>query len=233
MNMPRAVVSLLAAAAVIAAASLAVLSVGSAPNGSPPTPATAPRVATPQSAGGPSPASGAAPEAGVADQSFGQLLRSTERATIRQAVVDHEPMARGTVVRLAVEVEIVPGMHVNANPPSHEWLIPVEASVAGVEGIGVLEAFYPEAMSRKFPYSEEPFLVYEGAFVIGLTLAVDAGIPAGRHALEVVLDYQACNDEACFAPAVTSSELPVTVVADVSDATPVTSRLLERAPFRR
>lgn len=165
--------------------------------------------------------------------SFGQLLRTTERAFILQAIVDHEPMARGTTVRLAVEVEIVPGMHVNANPPSHDWLIPVEAAVAGVDGIRVLEAFYPGAHSRKFPYSEEPFLVYEGTFVIGLTLAVDAAIPAGGHQLDVVLDYQACNDEACFAPATTSSELRVMVVADAADAVQISSPLLERAPFPR
>ena len=165
--------------------------------------------------------------------SVGQLLRTTERASILQAVVDHEPMARGTTVRLAIEVEVVAGMHVNANPPSHEWLIPVEASVAGADGIRVLEAFYPEAQSRKFPYSEEPFLVYEGTFVIGLTLAADAGIPAGGHRLEVVLDYQACNDEACFAPATTSSELRVMVVADPADAMEIGSPLLERAPFPR
>jgi hypothetical protein len=176
----------------------------------------------------------AATSGGAAAESLSpQLLRTTQRASIANVVSDHEPMARGTTVRLAVEVELLEGMHVNANPPSDEWLIPVEVSLAGVDGIRVVEAFYPEAESREFPYGEEPFLVYEGNFVIGLTVALDADIPAGGHELEVVLDYQACNDEACFAPAKTSVGLPVMVVADPADAVQVSSPILERAPFPR
>lgn len=161
------------------------------------------------------------------------FLPSSERARIAGAVVDHEPMARGTTVRLALEVEMAPGMHVNANPPSEDWLIPVQANITGADGFNVLEAFYPEAESRKFPYADEPFNVYEGNFVIGLLLAVAEDIPAGGRQLEIVLEYQACNDEACFAPATTSARLPVMVVADADDAAAVSSPLLNRAPFPR
>lgn len=163
----------------------------------------------------------------------GQLLRSTERARILAAVVDHEPMARGTTVRLAVQVEVAAGMHVNANPPSEEWLIPVQASVAGVDGVRVMEAFYPEAKSRRFPYAEQPFRVYEGTFIVGLTLAVAGDLPAGGRQLEVILDYQACDDDACFAPAQTSTKVPVMVVSDPADAVEISSPVLERAPFPR
>jgi hypothetical protein len=162
-----------------------------------------------------------------------QLLRNTERAKIIHAVVGHEPMALGSTVRLAVEVEMLPGMHVNANPPTHDWLIPVEVSITGADGVGVIESFYPEAESRKFPYDDEPYLVYEGTFVVGLILAVDADIPAGGRELEVVLGYQACDDTACYAPTDTSVKLPIMIVADASDAVEVRSRVLDRAPFPR
>lgn len=158
-----------------------------------------------------------------------QLLRNTERAKITHAVVGHEPMARGSTVRLAVEVEMLPGMHVNANPPTHDWLIPVEVSIAGADGVSIIESFYPEAERRKFPYDDEPYLVYQGTFLIGLLLAVDADIPAGGRELEVILDYQACNDEACFAPTKTSVKLPIMIVADAADAVEVSSAILDRA----
>ena len=162
-----------------------------------------------------------------------QFLRNQERATIIAAAVDHEPMASGGTARLAVEVEMLPGMHVNANPATHDWMIPIEASVAGVDGIEVLDAFYPEAESRKFPYDEEPYLVYEGRFVIGLVIAIAADVPPSGPTLQVVVDYQACNDEACFAPAETTFELPVLIVADDADAVRVTPPIFERAPFPR
>lgn len=162
-----------------------------------------------------------------------QLLRNTERAKITHAVVGHEPMALGSIVRLAVEVEMLPGMHVNANPPTHDWLIPVEVSIAGADGVSVIESFYPEAESRKFPYDDEPYRVYQGTFLIGLVLVVDADIPAGGRELQVILDYQACNDEACFAPTKTSVKLPIMIVADAADAVEVSSAILDRAPFPR
>ena len=165
---------------------------------------------------------------GVAE---GQLLRSTPRARISDAATDRAPIARDRTVRMAVEVEIAAGMHVNANPPSYDWLIPVEVSVAGADGIAVLEAYYPEAESRKFPYDEKPFLVYEGTFVVGLLLAVAETAATGDHELEIVLDYQACNDQACFAPTETSVRLPVTIVADSSHSVETDSPLLARAPF--
>ncbi len=162
-----------------------------------------------------------------------QLLRNTERAKITQAVVGHEPMALGSTVRLAVEVEMLPGMHVNANPPTYDWLIPVDVSLAGADGVSVIESFYQEAESRKFPYDDEPYLVYQGTFLIGLLLAVDADTPAGGRELEVILGYQACNDEACFAPTKTSVKLSIMIVADAADSVEVSSLILDRAPFPR
>jgi len=179
-------------------------------------------------------AGNAAPEQPAGgEMPVGQLLRSTERAGIAGAAIDHDPAARGTTVRLAVEVSMQPGMHVNANPPSEDWLIPVQASVVGVDGVQVIDAYYPEAEEREFPYGERPFRVYEGSFVIGLELALGADIPAGGHRLEILLDYQACNDEACFAPAQTSTPFDVMIVAGAADAKPASSPLLDRAPFPR
>jgi hypothetical protein len=178
------------------------------------------------------PAADAGSSAAQAGQ-FGDLFGSGERARVIEIAADHDPMARGTTVRLAVAVEMLPGMHVNANPPSEDWLIPVQATIAGVDGLHVIEAFYPEAESRKFPYSEEPFLVYEDTFVIGLLVAVDESVPAGGHPLEILLDYQACNDEACFNPAQTSADLDIMVVADPADARAASSAILDRAPFPR
>ena len=162
-----------------------------------------------------------------------QFLRGEERAKITEAVADQEPFARGGTVRMAVEIELLEGMHANANPPSHDWMIPVEASVAGVDGIGLVEAFYPEPVIRQFPYDTEPYLVYEGKFIVGLVLAIDADIPPGGRELEVIVGYQACNDEACFAPTEAKLEYPVMIAADPADAKAVSSPLLDRAPFSR
>ena len=162
-----------------------------------------------------------------------QLLYGVDRAKITGIAADHEPFALGQTVRVAIEVEMLPGMHVNANPPTFDWMIPVEVSVKGVEGVSLVEAFYPEPVSVKFPYDDEPYLVYQDTFVLGLVLVIAEDIPIGGRELQVVLDYQACNDEACFAPTDTSIKMPIMMVADVDQSRGISSPLIDRAPFPR
>ena len=161
---------------------------------------------------------------------FGQLLR-TENATVKRAVTASSPLARGTTIRAAVEIQVAPGMHVNANPPSYEWLIPVELTIKGSEDVRVATTFYPEAIHKKFPYDEKPYAVYEDVFVVGLELEVSEDATLGEQPVQIVLDYQACNDEACFAPSKATLDLPLTIAAVGALITSSDSPLLKQAPF--
>jgi len=154
-----------------------------------------------------------------------------DRAGIGEIVLAATPLPRGGRVRAAVEVVVGPGLHVNANPPTFDYLIPISVSLEDTDVVRVSEAWYPEAEHRTFPYSEEPYAVYEGSVVVGLELEALADAPAGEVPVTVVLDYQACNDEACFAPA--RARAPLRVEIGPADAEPARreSPLLARAPF--
>ena len=69
--------------------------------------------------------------------------------------------------------------------------------------------------------------------MLGLILGIAEDIPIGGRELQVVLDYQACNDEACFAPTDTSIKMPIMMVADVDQSREISSPLIDRAPFPR
>ena len=73
--------------------------------------------------------------------------------------------------------------------------------------------------------------VWEGDVVAGLTLRVAEAAPLGDINLDFVIDYQACNDEVCFAPAKTQVRVPVRIVPAGTPVREVESPLLERAPF--
>lgn len=174
------------------------------------------------------------PDAGdpVADDpDAGDPVTPPERAAIGEMALATTFLPRGGRVRAAVEVIVGPGLHVNANPPTFEYLIPVSVSLEGTDAIRVSRTWYPEAEHRSFPYSEEPYAVYEGSVVVGLELQADDDAPAGPTPLTVVLDYQACNDEACFPPA--RARAPLSVEIGPADARPEPrpSPLLARAPF--
>lgn len=159
-----------------------------------------------------------------------QIMRQ-ERANLTAGAVATEPLVRGQTVRAAVALEVAVGLHVNANPPTYDYLIPVTVSVEGTEGIDLTQAFYPEAEHVEFPYADEPLAVYEGKVIIGMELEISANAPLGERTIEVSVRYQACNDRACFAPANASLTLPVTVAPEGTVAEGIDSPLLSEAPF--
>jgi len=159
-----------------------------------------------------------------------QLMRQ-ERAGLAAGAVAAAPLVRGQTVRAAVALEVAVELHVNANPPTYDYLIPVTLSIEGPEGINVVRAFYPEAEHVEFPYADEPLAVYEGTVVIGMELEVAADAPLGDHNLELSVRYQACNDRACFAPANARLALRVSVAPEGAAAEAIDSPLLSMAPF--
>lgn len=148
-----------------------------------------------------------------------------------RAAVGSAPLVRGERVRGAVEMRIAEGFHVNATPPSYDYLIATEIGIESPAGVSVAVEHHPEPLHKTFPYAEEPLAVYEGTTLLGLDLAVGDDAPLGEATLVLKVRYQACDDQACFAPTSVSARLPVTIAAAGTPSQGVSSELLERAPF--
>ena len=159
-----------------------------------------------------------------------QLMRE-EHANLTEAAVAATPLVRGQTVRAAVALEVEAALHVNANPPTFDYLIPVTLEIEGPAGVSLAGTFYPDAEQVEFPYADEPLAVYEGTVIIGMELVIAADAPLGSQHLELSVRYQACNDRACFAPTKATLTLPVTVATEGTDAEQVDSPLLSQAPF--
>ena len=69
---------------------------------------------------------------------------------------------RGESGELLVPIQITSGYHVNANPPSYPYLKATELELQPVEGISVEFITYPDPLTRKFSFAENPLAVYEG-----------------------------------------------------------------------
>ncbi len=146
------------------------------------------------------------------------------------AVVGSSPLVQGTRVHAAVQIRVGNGFHVNANPASEDFLIAttVEVDAPGVE---VLEVFYPDPLERTFGFWPEALKVWEGDVVAGVVLRVTDAAALGDTNLDFLVGYQACNDEACFAPAQVTARVPVVIAAAGTPARTVESPLLDRARF--
>lgn len=100
------------------------------------------------------------------------------------------------LVRIAATV--ADGWHVNSHKPSEDYLIPTGVTLDPSPGVGFGEARYPEGRLAKFAFSETPLSVYEGSFVVEVPVAWTGAQPP---AVSGRLEFQACNDKQCLAPA--------------------------------
>jgi thiol:disulfide interchange protein DsbD len=107
------------------------------------------------------------------------------------------PSAGGGILRLTAT--IAPGWHVNSHRPSEDYLIATKAHLDALPGVTFGEPMYPDGVEKKFSFSESALSVYESAFTIQVPVLWDVSRPPG--AISGRVDYQACNDRSCLAPA--------------------------------
>jgi len=114
--------------------------------------------------------------------------------------------------QFSVEViaSINPSWHINSNKPNDEFLIPTIVSAKG-NGIKLVKVRYPKPLELKFSFSDSPVSVFEGETKIGLAFQVLESAAIGKQQIEVILDYQACNDVSCLPPHSTSTQFEVNI----------------------
>ena len=117
-------------------------------------------------------------------------------------------------IRVNVKADIQGGYHINANQVSDPDLIPTTIEVDG-GSLKVGKISWPGSHKFKFSFSETELDVYEGAITIGINLKAPKDIKPGSYEISGTLNYQACNDRACFAP----KDAPFTVTVVIKEDT--------------
>lgn len=124
-----------------------------------------------------------------------------------RAWLSQDKLIPGGQFRVAVELAVPPGWHVNAHPASAPDFIPTEVAWQLPATITIERLSYPAGKSVTVDWADKPVALYEGRVVIVAEARVRADAPPGPLTLTGQVRYQACNDQSCFAP----TSLPVTV----------------------
>lgn len=119
-------------------------------------------------------------------------------------------LTKGESGEAIVRLHIDNGYHVNANPPSFSYLIATELEITPAAGISVDFISYPNGLTKKFSFADQPLSVYEGQTDLKVRLSAKSAEP-GEHNLSAKLRVQACDDQVCYAPGTMNLTLPVTV----------------------
>jgi thiol:disulfide interchange protein DsbD len=99
---------------------------------------------------------------------------------------------------LTIRATLASGWHVNSHKPTEEYLIPTAVTLAEAAGVQYGEPRYPDGKMEKFSFSETPLSVYAHEFVVEVPVAWTG---AAAPEISGSVDYQACNDTQCLAPA--------------------------------
>lgn len=153
-------------------------------------------------------------------------LRITQPACVQepsgvittQTFLSVDKLRPGDSVKVAVQLTIAEGYHVNAHVPSDEFFIPTKLELTKIKGFTFGIPLYPKSMPRKVSFSPKPIAVYEGTANIVVPLTVARTFAPGKYTISGTLTYQSCNDETCLPPEKVTVEIPVEIV---SAGTPV------------
>ena len=128
-----------------------------------------------------------------------------------EATPQETTITAGESGELVVPIKIASGYHVNANPPTFSYLRATELQIPAANGISVEFITYPDALMRKFSFSEKELAVYEGEAVLKARLKAEKSAQTGKHNLSAKLRVQACDDKVCYAPGVIDLIVPVNI----------------------
>jgi thiol:disulfide interchange protein len=148
-------------------------------------------------------------------------------------IVEADGARAGTDVRVALQVALPDGFHVQSNKPRDPSLIPTELTIDAPAGVSVAEQVFPAPVDLKQIGSDQPLAVFERNFSIGVRLTVAASAVPGELKIPVRLRYQACNDTTCFAPTTATSEWTLKVVPASAAVTAGHADVFSRIPFGR
>jgi DsbC/DsbD-like thiol-disulfide interchange protein len=152
----------------------------------------------------------------AAAQTGGESTPSPEKLIHAQAAAVSVPAGgRATVV---VTLTVLPGWHVNANPPALEYNIPTTVSLQGASGLTPGRVTYPKGKQQKFGFEDAPLLVWDGVAEVRVPIA--AALDAKSGTLTGAVEFQACNDQVCLPPASVPFTVAVTVTEAIAGATP-------------
>jgi thiol:disulfide interchange protein DsbD len=112
---------------------------------------------------------------------------------------DRAPAVVGEELRLAIEVSIDSGWHINSDDPGDEFSLPTEVEFELPEGWLAPVLSFPDGESLEFDFSDTPIEVWEHEAVILANLVVPADA-VGSMRLRAEITAQACNNTQCLPP---------------------------------
>ena len=137
----------------------------------------------------------------------------------------------GDILHLALQVGMENNFHVQAHEVSDDSTMPTTLTVTAPSGIRVREIVYPKPVKFRVQGFDESLEVFEHEFGIGVALEVGAEVKPGTYSMTAALEYQACNDKICVAPAAAELRAEIKIVAADVAIVPSNNKVFDGITF--
>lgn len=131
-------------------------------------------------------------------------------ADVVQANAPSVELTAGGSADALVTVKTATGYHINGNPAS-KFQIATALDVEANGGVTPGKVLYPPSASKKFSFSPDPIMVYEGEVVVKQQLRADKSAVKGARTLRGKLKVQPCDDTVCYPPRTMEVSIPINV----------------------
>jgi peroxiredoxin len=153
---------------------------------------------------------------GGTSQSHGAEARAAGDGVLARAYLDSATYRVFQRLRLTVDLQIEPGLHVYGQPIPDGY-IPLSVEVAPVDGMEVGPLDAPAPSPFRVEGLNEQFFVYEGSVQVSVPLTFP--VATEDQTLDVRVRYQACSATDCRMPETLRFQLPITWLPHLERAT--------------
>lgn len=138
-----------------------------------------------------------------------------------KALHSQDVYAPGGSYPLALEITVRPGFHINTHQPKEPDLYPTKVKLIGTPELVLAAPAFPPAKTYKPGFSPTPLEVFDGVFLVRTTLTVTKQAIPGPGQVSALVEFQACDDQACLMPEIADLAIPLTVAKPGQTAKPL------------
>jgi len=131
----------------------------------------------------------------------GQDSPGNRRPSVTLQPTEIVSINRGHSKTVELMFRVPSGFHINSNLPHQEYLKKTELKLDAPTDILVRKVTYPDGEDRSFPFApDEKINVYSGDFTITVEVRPLKTVLPTKYAVHGHLNYQACDNAACYPP---------------------------------
>ena len=122
-------------------------------------------------------------------------------------------ITRGKPGTVELNFRVARSFHINSNKPGSEFLIPTTLKLGPPTDLVIGRVTYPPGKDLSLPFApNEKLSVYTDDFRVAVQVRPLHTVVPGKYMIRGTLNYQACDDRACYPP----KQLPIAFEVSVA-----------------